>query len=130
MCHRLASIIAILALLLAPGAAASQPLPTPNPDAWRTFAQRLPPGQFVSVRLLDGAQFKGTLVTVGDADCTIQPRTRIPVALRTVRYADVAAMEPQKRPMSAGRKVVTGVGIGFGAYMVLIAALIAGGALD
>lgn len=130
MCHRLVSLITILALLLAPGAGVALQRPAANPDAWRTFAQRLPPGQFVSLRLLDGTEFRGTLVTVGDADFTIQPRTRIPVALRTVSYQDVAAMEPQKRPMSAGRKVITGVGIGFGAYMVLIAALIAGGAWD
>jgi hypothetical protein len=91
-----------------------------DPAIWRALLERLSPAPFVSVRLEDGTAFKGTVVAVGDNDFTIQPRTRIPVAIRTVRYEDVASLEPQKRPMSAGRKVITGIGAGVAAYLVLV----------
>lgn len=126
MSMRIVIAAVLTALLSAPSSAVfAQPVSTA--EQWHAFAGKLPVGSFVSVRLADGTRFKGTLVGVADAELAVQPRTRIPVALRTVPFADIAEIEPQKRPMSAGRKVVTGVAVGAGVYMALVIALLAAG---
>jgi hypothetical protein len=119
--HRFVALLVGALLTFASAHVSAQPPAQPDPAVWRSLLERLTPAAFVSVRLEDGTRFKGTVVAVGENDFTIQPRTRIPVALRTVRYEELASLEPEKRPMSAGRKVVTGVGIGFATYLVLVA---------
>jgi hypothetical protein len=123
--HRVAALILAAVVACSPAGALAQT--QPDPAIWRTLLERLSPAPFVSVRLADGTAFKGTVVSVGEADFTIQPRTRIPVAVRTVRFEDVAALEPQKRPMSAGRKVITGIGIGVATYMLLVVIALSSG---
>ena len=123
--HRFVAWIVALVLSCVPVQAAVQQ--QADPAIWRTLLERLSPASFVSVRLEDGTAFKGTVLSVGESDFTIQPRTRIPVALRTVRYEDVASLEPQKRPMSAGRKVITGIGIGVATYVVLVIVALSSG---
>ncbi len=117
-----AALIAALSLAW-PGGADAQPVPLAA--QWQAFAQRLPPGSFVAVRLTDGSRFRGTVVSVTDSGLSVMPRTRIPAGLRTVPFEAVAEIEPQKRPMSAGRKVITGLAVGAGVYTSLVIALLA-----
>jgi hypothetical protein len=42
------------------------------------------------------------------------------VDARSIAYQEVASIDVRKRPMSAGRKVVTGVAIGLGVYLLAV----------
>jgi hypothetical protein len=63
---------------------------------------------------------------VQDSAFTLQVRTRIPVAPRDVNYADVTMLERSKVGMNSAAKLLIGVGVGFGALMLTLAALFAG----
>lgn len=102
----------------------------PQPDEtvlYQELLQRLHPAAFVSVRLKGGARLQGTLLQTGSSEFVIQPRTRIPVAARRIPYQEVASIDVRKRPMSAGRKVVTGVAVGLGAYLVMVVIYLSAG---
>lgn len=116
--HRLCAVLLACAVVLHATPSGAQPVT--DPTVWRTLLERLDPAAFVSVRLADGEQLRGTVVAVGDEAFMLQPHTRIPVAVRSLRYDAVTRLEPQKRPMSPGRKVVTGIGIGAVTYLVLV----------
>lgn len=124
--QRVIAIVLGIALALTPAAASARSTTVQDPSVWRSLVERLDPAAFVSVRLADGTRMKGTVVAVGDVDFTVQPHTRIPVSVRTVRYDQVESLEPQKRPMSAGRKVITGIGVGVVTYLVLVAIALSG----
>jgi hypothetical protein len=92
-------------------------------SAWRTFAEALEPGAFLAVTTREGRRMKGTFVHRTADGLVVQQKTRIPVAPREVRFADVVAIERARQGWSPGRKVVTGVGIGVAA--TLLATLLA-----
>ena len=94
-------------------------------EMWRSVVSRLDAAALVSVRLKNGARMKGTVLRVGDETFAFKPRTRIPVAARELRFDDVASIERARETMSPGKKVLLGVGIGFSAYMLLTAIIIA-----
>jgi hypothetical protein len=94
-------------------------------EMWRSVASRLDAAALVSVRLKDGSRMKGTVLRVGDETFAFKPRTRIPVAARELRFDDVASIERAQETMSPGKKVLLGIGIGFGVYMLAAALLIA-----
>jgi len=78
--------------------------------AWQSLAATLQPGAFVEVRLKNGARFKGTLVQRSADNVVVKPRTRVPVPAREIRFADLESIETAKKGMSAGLKVLIGVG--------------------
>src|SRR5262245_47164400 len=89
--------------------------PAPAADVWRAFAEKLPVGEFVSIRLKTGKSVRGHfLQATGDA-MRIKPRTRIPVPMRDIAFGDVESITREKEGMSPGAKVALGVGIGAGA---------------
>ncbi len=91
---------------------------------WRALVEQLPPQQFVSIRLTDGTTIKGTLITFGPSGFTVQPRTRVPVASRTIGYDQVVSLERKRRPWSAGRKAATIVGVSAGVLLLLAVAAV------
>ncbi len=94
----------------------------------RSYAEQLPMGREVEVRLKSGERFKGTFMGVEGDAIRVQPSTRIPVPPRVVPLADLM----QLRLASAGnggsvaKAVIIGVASGaavfFGLLLVAVAA--------
>jgi len=109
-------LIHLLVLLMAaPSAMAKQRLEPP--DVWRAFAEKLEAGALVSVRLQSGAKVKGHLIQVAGDTLRVKPKTRIPVPIRDLPFADIESIQRQKEGLSPGVKVLMGIGIGAGAIL-------------
>lgn len=114
---RIKSIVIHLIVLLmaAPPAMANQH--RESADVWRTFAEKLETGAFVSVRLQNGAKVKGHLIQVAGDTLRVKPKTRIPVPIRDVPFSDIESIQRQREGLSPGVKVLMGVGIGAAAIL-------------
>jgi hypothetical protein len=108
-------IYLLVLLMTAPSAMAKQRLEPP--DVWRAFAEKLEAGAFVSVRLQSGAKVKGHLIQVAGDTLRVKPKTRIPVPIRDLPFADIESIQRQKEGLSPGVKVLMGIGIGAGAIL-------------
>jgi hypothetical protein len=98
----------------------------PADGGWIAVAQALGPGAFVAIRTKDGDRLKGTLIQSSADAIRVQPRTRIPVAVRDIAYTDIDFLERTRKPgMSPGAKVVLGVGIGAGVALLASALIVA-----
>jgi hypothetical protein len=94
-------------------------------DAWRTLAASLPAGAPVALRLKDGRRFTGTIVEVREEGLLFKPKTRVPVPAGDVAFAEIDSLELPKPGMSPGTKVLVGVGIGVGTFLLVVLALVA-----
>ena len=109
-------VIHLLVLLMAaPSAMATQR--RESPDVWRAFAEKLEAGAFVSVRLQNGAKVKGHLIQVAGDTLRVKPKTRIPVPIRDLPFAEIESIQRQREALSPGVKVLMGVGIGAAAIL-------------
>ena len=114
--HLKSIVIHLLVLLMAaPSAMATQR--RESPDVWRAFAEKLEAGAFVSVRLQNGAKVKGHLIQVAGDTLRIKPKTRIPVPIRDLPFAEIESIQRQRESLSPGVKVLMGVGIGAAAIL-------------
>ena len=113
----------LIVLLAAPSAMAKQR--REPPEVWRAFAERLEAGAFVRVRLLDHSQVKGQFIMSDGDILRIRPKTRVPVPIRDLQFANIESIDRQKEGWSPGAKVLTGVGVVAGGLLVILAALIA-----
>jgi hypothetical protein len=101
-------LVFVIVFLIAARSSAAQRVEPP--DVWRQYADRLPAGAFVKVRLTSGATVKGHVIQVSQDVLRVEPKTRIPVPVRDFRYDDIAWMSRLKDGKSPGTKVVIGVG--------------------
>jgi hypothetical protein len=109
-------VIHLLALLIAaPSASAGQR--REPPDVWRAFAERLDAGAFVSVCLYDGTKVKGHVIEVAGDTLRVKPKTRMPVPIRDLPFANIESIERQKSALSPGAKVLIGIGVGAAAIL-------------
>jgi small nuclear ribonucleoprotein (snRNP)-like protein len=99
-------------------------------DLWRAFAEKLPPGAFVVVRLTNGSTVKGHLVEVMPEMITVLPKTRLQVPVRVLAFADIEWIDRQKEGMSPGAKVLAGAGAAGGILMAVVFAMLASGGWD
>jgi hypothetical protein len=107
--------VAILVLLVAAPVWAQPPVT--DAELWRTFASRIEVGSRVKLRLRDGKRLSATLIQAGADDLVVQPRTRVPIAIRHVPYEAIAAIErDQTRGIGAGKAAAIGVATGIGAF--------------
>jgi len=114
--HLKSIVIHLLVLLMAaPSAMATQR--RESPDVWRAFAEKLEAGAFVSVRLQNGAKVKGHLIQVAGDTLRVKPKTRIPVPIRDLPFAEIESIQRQRESLSPGVKVLMGVGIGAAAIL-------------
>jgi hypothetical protein len=117
-------IAAVLAALLAASHANAQQ-PFEPPEVWRQFAERLPPGSFVSVTLKSGATIKGHVIQVTPDVLRVRPKKRIAVPVQDFRHDEIASIARIKEGMSPGAKVLLGVGTGAGAIFAALLVLVA-----
>ena len=103
-----------------------RPLAAQESDAetWRTLVSALEPAAMVVVRLTDGTRLSGTVLRAGDVSFTMQTRTRIPVPARAIRYDAVRSMERTRVGMNPGLKVITGIGVGVGGFLLVVLTLL------
>ncbi len=90
-----------------------------EPAMWKAMVEKLESGAFVAVRLKDGSRKLGTIIRAGDEAFAFKARTRIPVPAYDIAYGDIATIERQSPPLSPGKKVAIGVGIGAGVFTIL-----------
>jgi len=122
---RYALTIALMMLLTAQSVLhAAQPAAVPEMGQ---FVRGLQPGTMIALRLADGSRVRGMLVTVGEDEVTVRPRTRIPEPLRHVPIASIADAELTRgrgaaKTMAAAAAVGAGAALGF---LFLLAAIYA-----
>jgi hypothetical protein len=92
--------------------------------AWRTVAAAIDPGREVHVRLESGQRFRATLVEARENGVLLQPKTRVPVPVQEVRYADIVSLEQHKNG-NAGRVIAIGVATGAGVFLAILGILAA-----
>jgi hypothetical protein len=101
-----------------------------QPDLWHSFAERLPPGALVVVRLSNGSTVQGQIVQVTSESMTILPKKRLPVPARALAFTDVESMERLKEGMSPGAKVLASVGAAGGIVLLVVVSMVASGHWD
>jgi hypothetical protein len=120
-------LVAVLAWTLAglPSTSLAQQTAPGEEQLWRSLVTRLEAGALVSVRLKDGTLTKGTVLGIDTDAFSFKPVTRIPVPARQIQFTEVASIEPQHRSMSPAKKVLLGLGIGTGVYLLVAALVVA-----
>ena len=113
---------ALLVVLLA--------IPASAQDAsrdWAALAASLAPGTRVELDLADGTHIDGTVLAQEGTQFVFNPRTRLPVAPWRVAYSEIRSLDVKQRGegMRPGTKVLVGVGIGVGTFLLLAAILVA-----
>ena len=109
-------VIALTLGLASPGFAQSP---------WRTIAEQVPAGSVVKVRLTSGQSFSAVLVRPEEDSVLLQPRTRQPVPLQTVRYDAIVSMERvEGRGIGVGKAVAIGAAVGGAAFLGLLMAVV------
>jgi hypothetical protein len=109
----------------------SAPLAAQQPtdaDVWRTFARGLQRLTLVEVHMKDGRTIKGQILDSSDDTLRISPKTRVPVPLQQLSYDDIRSIEKRRPPkLNPGTKVLLGVAIGMGTYLLAVAIALSGG---
>jgi hypothetical protein len=110
-------IFVLIGVLAAPSAFARKQ--TEPPEVWRAYADRLEAGAFIRVKLKDRTQVQGHFIMVDANALRLKPKTRIPVAIRDLSFADIESIDRQREGWSPGAKVLTGVAVGLGTLVIL-----------
>jgi hypothetical protein len=66
-----------------------------------------------------GARLEGTLLEVSSETLSVQLKTRTPGPPRDVPLTAIESIEPGKRGMSVGKKVLIGAGVALGIVALL-----------
>jgi len=114
------ALIALLVFTIAAVPLVAQQ-PSNETQAWRDVATSLGPAAVVAIRLKDGKRVEGTLLQISEDALVLKPRTRVPVAIRTIAFSTIDSIERKHVGWSPGAKVVTGIAVGFGAVMLIAA---------
>ena len=106
---------AVLAASLAGPAAAQE-----ASRDWTALASSLKPGTRIELDLADGTHVEGIVLGQDGDRLVFNPKTRIPVAPWRIAYSDLRAIDVKNTDgMRPGTKVLLGVGIGAGVFLVL-----------
>jgi hypothetical protein len=93
-------------------------------EIWRAFAQTMPVGTELTVKLRSGQRFRATLIAARDADALLQPRTRVPVPVQPVPYDTIVLLEKHENTSGAGKAAAIGVAAGAGAFLAMLLVLL------
>ena len=112
--HRCLSAAIIAAALAAPAAAQG------TSRDWATLASSLKPGIRIELDLADGTHIEGTVLGQDGDQLVFNPRTRIPVAPWRISYSELRSIDVKhKDGMRPGTKVLLGIGIGAGVFLII-----------
>jgi hypothetical protein len=116
----------------APGVRATRTTPVAtrggqtDPTVMHRYAQSVPPGSVVNIRMTDGSRLKATFLLAERDHIVVKPRTRIPEPDRRVAIGQIDSLEIERGGVS-GLKAL-GIGIAGGAagffamFLILYAA--------
>jgi hypothetical protein len=104
----------VLALATSPVTAQERQDPL---NHWRAFAEQLPPGALVTVHLRSGERVEGHVIEVTAEALHLNPKTRVAVPFRALRFDAIESIDRRKEGMSAGAKVLIWTGIVAGALL-------------
>jgi hypothetical protein len=115
-------IVSALVITMATSAAAQTAPASVGPEVWRTFAERLPAGSLVKVRLQTGERFTATLIEADADGVLMQPKTRLAVPPQHVTYASITTMDQAERGGTAGigKAIAIGAATGAGLFVGLL----------
>ena len=97
------------------GAVSPQVAPAPT--------DRIIPGAYTTVQLVNGSRGTGTLVSVSNDQVEITPRTRFPTSARTIAFANIQTIQQGRGDSLVNGALWGGVSSGVGALMVVNAVL-------
>ena len=116
--RKISTAVVIAALILSTSTGFAQ-------SPWRTIAQQVPAGSVVKVRLASGQSFSAVLVRPDEDSVLLQPRTRQPVPVQSVRYDAILSMERVGgHGVGVGKAVAIGAAVGGAAFLGLLMAVV------
>ncbi len=117
-------VAGLLVALIVPTAAFAQAIDPA--DTWRTFAEKVEPGTELDVRLRSGQRFRASLVRTMPDAVVLLPKTRLPVDVQAVSYAEIVSLERhENRGIGAGKAAAIGVASGVGGFLATLLILLA-----
>jgi hypothetical protein len=112
--NRCLSAAVVAATLAAPAAAQEA-----SRD-WATLDSSLRPGTRVELDLADGTHVEGTVLGQDGEQLVFSPRTRVPVVPWRVAYSELRSVDIRHHDgMRPGTKVLLGIGIGAGVFLII-----------
>jgi hypothetical protein len=96
-----------------------------RPEAWRRFAQSLPPGSRIEVTTAEGRKLRGTLIAVEPEGILVNPRTRLPEPPQRVRFDAIASLDLDAGGSHVGRTVAIAAGVSAATVLAVLLALVA-----
>ena len=88
---------------------------------WKPLASSLQPGTRIELDLEDGTHVDGTVLAHEGDLFVFSPKTRIPVAPWRIGYSEIRSLDVKHsgEGMKPGTKVLLGVGIGVGVFLLI-----------
>ena len=88
---------------------------------WKPLASSLQPGTRIELDLEDGTHVDGTVLAHEGDLFVFSPKTRLPVAPWRIGYSEIRSLDVKQsgEGMKPGTKVLLGVGIGVGVFLLL-----------
>ena len=95
-------------------------------ETWRAFAEKVPAGSELNVRLRTGQRFRASLIRTTPDAVVLLPKTRLPVDVQAVSYADIVSLERREHGgIGAGKAAAIGVASGVGGFLATLLILLA-----
>jgi hypothetical protein len=113
----------VAAMILTSSVAASAAAPpdgTPNANMWRAYADRIPVGSTLSIRMTSGERLTAVLFVVDDTAITVKPKTRVPEPARRIPFAEVDDLRLRPNRVSIGKYVGIGAAVGAAVFLLLL----------
>jgi len=88
---------------------------------WKPLASSLQPGTRIELDLEDGTHVDGTVLAHEGDLFVFSPKTRLPVAPWRIGYSEIRSLDVKHsgEGMKPGTKVLLGVGIGVGVFLLI-----------
>jgi hypothetical protein len=114
------AFLLLISMMLSLPAAAQQPPRVDGRAVWRTYAQQVPIGSTVKLRLTGGETLTAVLFAVDDSAILVKPATRVAERSRRIAYDDVLSIRRPSDRVSFGKHVAIGAAIGAGTFLMLL----------
>lgn len=126
------TLISAMSVGCAPSLRSARVSPVPirhaqtDPTVMHRYAQSVPPGSVVKIRMTDGSRFKATLLLAERDHIVIKPKTRIPEPDRRLAIDQIDSLDIERGGISGVKALGIGIAGGaagfFAMFLVLYAA--------
>jgi hypothetical protein len=115
-------LAATVAVLFATSPLAAQPPQISQAAVLRTYAESVPVGTQVKVRMRSGEHLSAVLFGADATGIIVKPKTRIPEPSRRIDFAEIDALRRDDGGIHWGRAASIGAGIGAGVFLIVLGA--------